>query len=246
MTRILLSGWKEAGMAMENIVVSDLDGVALDRIVEDYPGVSVIKDGDAVAAGQDLVFLAIPPAAAEKVLPEIKPFLKRGTIVISTIPGLSFDRISRMLGGFERVVRIMPNAPSMVGSGYTPVFFPPAFHRQDSEPVEHLMESISHIIDVQEEHLEAYSIISAMGPTCLWFQLYELVAIAESMGISPELASDAVCKMAEGAVQMMTWSNLSPSQMMDLVHVHPLADDEAVIREIYWRRLPDLHKRLKG
>lgn len=244
--RILLSGWKEAGMTLENIVVSDPDGMALDRIIQDYPGVSVIKDGDAVAAGQDLVFLAIPPAAAETVLPAIKPVLKPGTIVISTIPGLSFDQISRMLGDFDRIVRIIPNAPSMIGSGYTPVFFPPSFLRQDSEPVEYLMESISHIIDVQEEHLEAYAVISAMGPACLWFQLYELVAIAESMGISRELASDAVCKMAEGAVQMMTWSTLSPSQMMDLVPVHPLAEDEAAIREIYWKRLPDLHKRLKG
>jgi len=44
----------------------------------------------------------------------------------------------------------------------------------------------------------------------------------------------------------MTWSKLSPLQMMDLVPVHPLAEDESAIREIYWRRLPDLHKRLKG
>ncbi len=139
--RILLSGWKEAGMTLENIVVSDPDGMALDRIIQDYPGVSVIKDGDAVAAGQDLVFLAIPPAAAETVLPAIKPVLKPGTIVISTIPGLSVDQTSRMLGGFDRIVRIIPNAPSMIGSGYTPVFFPPSFLRQDSEPVEYLTET---------------------------------------------------------------------------------------------------------
>jgi hypothetical protein len=43
--------------------------------------------------------------------------------------------------------------------------------------------------------------------------------------------------MAEGAVKTMTWSHLSPEQIMDLVPVRPLGEDEPVIKEIYWKRL---------
>jgi len=52
--------------------------------------------------------------------------------------------------------------------------------------------------------------------------------------------------MAEGAVKTMTWSHLSPEQIMDLVPVRSLGEDELVIKEIYWKRLPALYQKLKG
>jgi pyrroline-5-carboxylate reductase len=85
-----------------------------------------------------------------------------------------------------------------------------------------------------------------MGPTYLWFQLYELEKIAVSFGLSPERASDSVRKMAEGTVQTMMWSHLTPEQVMDHVPVRPLGEDEPVIREMYWKRLPALYQKLKG
>jgi pyrroline-5-carboxylate reductase len=93
---------------------------------------------------------------------------------------------------------------------------------------------------------ECASVISAMGPTYLWFQLYELEKIAVSFRLSPERAADAVRKMAEGTVKTMSWSHLTPEEVMDLVPVRPLGDDEAAIKELYWKRLPALFQNLKG
>lgn len=243
--RILLQGWKEGGKLPEDVIVSDPDQVALDRIAGEFPGVRVVRDNNALAAAQDMVFLSIPPGVEENVLSAVAADLKEKAIVISLVPGLSISRISGLLGGFDRIVRAIPNAPSIVGSGYTPVTFSPALRKWDGSSLEMLLESVSHMIDVPEEDLEAYAIITAMGPTYLWFQLYELEKIAESFGIPPERASDAVRKMAEGAVLTMRWSNLAPEQVMDLVPVRPLGKDEATIREIYRKRLSEFFQTLK-
>ncbi|MDD1715496.1 MAG: NAD(P)-binding domain-containing protein, partial [Methanolinea sp.] len=244
--RILLHGWKEGGNLPENIVISDPDREALDRITKEFPGVHAVQDNNALAAGQDLVFLAIHPKDAEKVLPAFAPALNQKAVVISFMPNLTIDRISGMLGGFDRIVRAIPSAPSIVGSGYTPVAFSPALRKWDAESLELLLESISHLIDVPEQDLEAYAIISAMGPTYLWFQLYELERIAESFGLPPERASDAVRKMAEGTVMTMRWSNLTPEQVMDLVPARPLGEDEETIKEIYRKRLQAFLRKLKS
>jgi pyrroline-5-carboxylate reductase len=244
--RILLHGWREAGVLQENVIVSDPNNGALDQIAGEFPEVRVVQDGNILAAGQDLVLLAVHPPDAGKILGAMAPGLKPDAIVISLMPKLTISQISGILGGFNRIVRMIPNAPSMVLSGYTPVVFSPAVTTQERAMVGTLLESLGRYFDVPEYDLEAYAVISAMGPTYLWFQLYELEKIAVSFGLSPERAADAVRKMAEGTVQTMMWSHLTPEQVMDLVPVRPLGEDEPVIKEIYRKRLPALFQKLKG
>ncbi len=244
--RILLHGWREAGVLPKNIIVSDPNQKALEQIAREVPGIRVEQDGNALAAGQDLVFLAVHPPDAGNILDVVGPALKPGAVVISLMPMLTIAQISRMLGGFNRIVRMIPNAPSMVLCGYTSVVFSQGLESRDRAPISTLLELLGSYSEVPEEDLEAYAVISAMGPTYLWFQLYELEKIGVSFGLSPERAADAVRKMAEGTVKTMSWSHLAPEQVMDLVPVRPLGEDEAAIREMYWKRLPALYQKLKG
>ena len=244
--RILLHGWREAGVLPENVIVSDPNKGALDQIAKEFPDVKVVLDNNTLAAGQDLVLIAVHPPDAGKVLGAVAPALRPDAIVISLMPKLSITQISGMLGGFDRLVRMIPNAPSMVLSGYTPVVFSPSITTRDRAMVGTLLESLGRYFDTDEQDLEAYAVISAMGPTYLWFQLYELEKIAMSFGLSPERAADAVRKMAEGTVQTMMWSHLTPEQVMDLVPVRPLGEDEMAIKEMYRKRLPALFQKLKG
>lgn len=243
--RILLRGWKEAGMLPENIIVSDPERGALDHISLEFPGVEVSED-NFPAAGQDLVFIAVHPSDVDSVLGALPKALKNEAVIVSLLPKITMARISGMLGGFERIVRVIPNAPALVLEGYTPVAFSPALTPHDRATIGTVLEPLGRYFEVREDELEAYAVISAMGPTYLWFQLYELEKIAVSFGLSPERAADAVRKMAEGAVKTMAWSHLTPEQVMDLVPVRPLCEDEDSIRDIYWQRLPALYEKLKS
>jgi pyrroline-5-carboxylate reductase len=99
---------------------------------------------------------------------------------------------------------------------------------------------------VPEEQLEAYAVLTAMGPTYLWFQLYELQTIGVSFGLAEAAAAEGVRAMADGAVALMAESGLQPADVMDLVPVKPLGNDEASIRECYGKRLKGMYAKLKG
>jgi pyrroline-5-carboxylate reductase len=51
---------------------------------------------------------------------------------------------------------------------------------------------------------------AAMGPTYLWFQLYELRDLARSFGLSDEAAATAVERMTRGALDTMN-AGLTPA-----------------------------------
>lgn len=49
----------------------------------------------------------------------------------------------------------------------------------------------------KEDKLEAYAVITSMGPTYLWFQLHELYEIAKEFGMSDGEARNAISKMVK-------------------------------------------------
>ncbi len=78
---------------------------------------------------------------------------------------------------------MIPNAPSIINEGYNPVAFHPALAGTDKESLLALFKILGDCPEVDEEKLESYAILTAMGPTYLWFQLYELHSLGRQFGL---------------------------------------------------------------
>ena len=81
--------------------------------------------------------------------------------------------------------------------------------------------------------MEAYAIVTAMGPTYLWFQWQELRNLAESFGMTSEEAERGVAEMIAGAAKTLFESGMAADEVMDLIPVKPLGEEEATIRTMY-------------
>jgi len=244
--KIMLGGLKSAGKLPGNIVVSDNNADVLNSLKAEYPAIVTALNDNTAPAAQDLVFVALHPPVMGALLSEIKAFLKPESIVVSLAPKLSIAKLSEMLGGFQRIARSIPNAPSIINEGYNPLAFSSALSPEEKDGLKEFFGYLGECPEVEEDTLEAYAIISAMGPTYLWFQLYELQTLAESFGISRDNASDAIKSMVIGTVDTIVRAGLSPAQVMDLIPVKPLMDDEAAIKEMYQKKLSGLYQKLKG
>jgi len=244
-TRIMLGGFQRAGKTPGRVVVTDPIADGLTALKTEFPGIDIYHNQNAQAAAQDIVFVAVHPPAMAAVLGEIQSSLKAKSVLISLAPRVAIAKIGEMLG-FERIVRMIPNAPSIVNKGYNPVSFSPALTGKEKDELLGLFRTLGECPEVPEEHLEAYAIITAMGPTYLWFQLHELQEIAQSFGLTRRDAETGIAKMVKGAVKTMYRSGLTPEKVMDLIPVRPLGEEEANIRNLYRSKLGGLFKKLKG
>jgi pyrroline-5-carboxylate reductase len=197
------------------------------------------------AAGQDVVFLAVHPPVLKEAVTTIKSSLKDSAILVSLAPKFTIAKLSEILGGFNRIVRMIPNAPSIMGQGYNPVVFGPGLASDEKVRVAELLASLGDCPEVEERHLEAYAILSAMGPTYFWPQLLELVALGESFGLSRGASLDAMDKMLWGAVATMKKSGLSPEQVQDLVPVKPMAEEVSTLTSAYRAKLTELMEKIR-
>lgn len=243
--RVFLGGWTRAGRSCSAIVVSDPDAAALARLQEQFSTITAVANDNAAAAAQDIIFVALHPPAIPDALTQVKSSLKSQAIVVSLAPKWTIAKLAGLLDGFDRLARAIPNAPSIVGTGFNPVTYASTLPMTDRDVVRSLFAPLGNCCEVVEEKLEAYAILTGMGPTYFWPLLYELVTLGETFGLSRSEAESGVKQMLTGTVATMLESGLSAAGVQDLIPVKPLADVEQAILDAYRAKLPALYHKIK-
>jgi pyrroline-5-carboxylate reductase len=226
--RVILGGWQQAGKLPASVIVCDVNEAALTTLKKHHGSVRTAVNGNKEASSQDIVFIAVHPPAIPAVLGEIKASLKPSALVVSLAPKFTFARLRELLGGFERIARVIPNAPSFVGAGYNPVAFAPSLSEADRASVLALWEPLGQCPVVAEEKLDVFALLSARGPNYFWFQFQELERLGVSFGLTTDEATSAVRQMARGAVATLADAGLSPEAVMDLIPFRMGAEEETI------------------
>lgn len=243
--RIILGGFQAAGLAMPNVVASDPNPQCIAKLQSIFPHVESAGADNAIPAAQPLVLIAVHPTAIGNALVNVGKALRPNAIVLSLAPKFTIAKLGELLGGFHRIARMIPNAPSLIGAGYNPIAFGPQLSAGDKLAIADFFSPLGECPEVAESKLEGFALLTAMGPTYLWFQLEMLRELSESFGLSNEDITPALKRTVCGATRTLLESGLSAAEVMDLIPVKPLADDEALIKQAYQARLPALFAKLK-
>jgi pyrroline-5-carboxylate reductase len=235
--RIFLEGWTRAAKLPASITVSDPNAETLAKLKARFPSVTTTPD-NLQAAGQNVVFLAVHPPAMAEAAARIKGALKPGAVVVSLAPKFTIAKLTDLLGGFARLARVIPNAPSVVDFGFNPVCFGAGLSAEDKAGLLELLAPLGERPEVAESKLEGYALLTGMGPTYLWFQMQAL------REVSAEVAP-ALKRMVCGGARTLLESGLTPAEVMDLIPVKPLAEMEGQVSEMYRTRLPALFQKIK-
>ena len=242
--RIILGGWKHAGRMPACAVLFDTNPGASESLTTIGPELTVAESvGE--AAAQDVVFLAIHPPVMKDAAEAVAARLKADAIVVSLAPKFTISKLSEMLGGFRRIARLIPNAPSIVGRGYNPLAFSEVLSAPEKQALREMMEPLGDCPEVDENLLEAYAILAAMGPTYFWPQVYALQSLGEDFGLSNEAATKALDKMLWGTMSTIRESGLSQEQVQDLIPVKPMAEEVQSLCESYGQKLKGLMEKIR-
>ncbi len=242
--RIFLEGWSRARALPESVVVSDCNEEVLKNLQERFPNVQTVVD-NAQAAAQNMVFLAVHPPVVVEVLGQIQTALSADSLLVSLVPKWTIAELSKRLGGFDRIARVIPNAASIVGQGYNPLAFSPSLSEKDRSLILTVLQPLGESPEVKEQTLEGYAVVSAMSPTWLWPQWLELVRLGKQFGIEESEARQAVLRSVQGAVATLLDSGLTGEQVQDLVPVKPLAEEVDQWLQAYRTRLTSLWEKIR-
>ena len=239
-TRIILQAFKNQNQDLGKVCVYDINPEAYKALVQIYPNIQTTDLKD--AASQDIVFIALHPPVIMETLGKIKDVVSKESTIISLAPKITLDNISSITGN-RNVVRLIPNATSVINKGYNPVCF--GEMREGKEEIMNLLSAMGKTFETEESKLEAYAIASAMLPTYFWFQWVEMMEIGGQMGLSEDESKEAIEQTLRAGLDVMFTSGLTKSEVFDLIPVKPIGEDEQQIREIYQSKLMGLFNKIK-
>jgi pyrroline-5-carboxylate reductase len=242
LAHILLEAWARAGVQPLEVLVSEPSEAAQSILRARHPKVRFANAAQVL--NQDLVFVALHPPAFRAFLAEGRHRLGPQTILVSLAPSLDFQELSKGLGGHTQILRMIPNAPSLIGKGYNTMALGPALPRESFDKFRSYFETMGACPEVPETHLEAYAILCAMGPTYFWPQIQALRELGQRFGLPAEAIAPALDGMLRGSLDLLPGSDLDFESVMDLIPSKPLQAAMPGILEAYHQALPALHARI--
>jgi pyrroline-5-carboxylate reductase len=179
-------------------------------------GIPVEVDYQPRVPTADLVLVSVKPADAPVVLATIRNAgLRRETLLISILAGVSADRIESLLGTENPVVRAMPNTPCVVNEGMTVVCRGRNASKSDLERAMRIFEAVGKCTPVEEIHFNAITALSGSGPAYQFLIMEALADAGVRVGLPRQLALTLVAQTALGAARMVLATGRHPAALRD-------------------------------
>lgn len=239
MAQALISGLLAKGILPEYITVSDPNPDNREQL--QAKGINTIDSAknplDALMA--DVVVLAVKPQIMADVLADFSQVLDK-QLIISVAAGLSTDSLTKMLNGYQNIVRAMPNTPAMVQAGATGLYATDSIDEQEKQLATELMGASGLVIWVDdEEQLHAVTAVSGSAPAYFFYFIESVIQGGIDLGLSQEQASALAMQTALGAAKMSISSDDTPEQLRRKV-MSPGGTTEAAVHSLQADKINEL------
>jgi pyrroline-5-carboxylate reductase len=198
------------------LLASDIDQSRLAWLRHTYQ-IRTAPTNPAVAQEAEILVLAVEPQVLDEVLAEIAGAVGKETLIVSVAAGYAIARIARALPERDRIVRSMPNTPSLVREGVTAVAYDERLPGQDAAAARTLFESIGQVVRVEERWLDAVTGLSGSGPAYVYVMIEALADGGVKMGLSRETAQLLAAQTVWGAARLVLDSHEHPGVLKDRV-----------------------------
>jgi len=217
MARALAGGLVAAGLVKpERIVAFDPSETAAEQFASQVAGARVVGSNAEVIDVADAVILAVKPQSVTVVMEETSAFLTSERLLVSILAGVSLQRLTAGFGT-ERVIRVMPNTPCLVGRGAAGYALGPGATPEDGELVWKLLGAVGVAFQLDESLMDAVTGLSGSGPAFVYTVIEALSDGGVRMGLPRQTATTLAAQTVLGAAQMVLSTGDHPGVLRDRV-----------------------------
>lgn len=212
----LVGGIIESGICMgRDTFVHDTYAPAAEALAEKTGG-QICHSNLEVVENAEIILLCVKPQGMIESLEELGTDVT-DRLLISIAAGVTIDTIESAIENRHRVIRVMPNTPSLVGRGAAGFACGKSATKEDSEWTSKLLGAVGYVCQVEESDLDAVTALSGSGPAYLFLMIESLVKAAVEQGLDPTIAKQLAAHTVAGSAEMVLQTDDSPTQLRENV-----------------------------
>ena len=207
MGEALLAGLLRAGRSAKDMVVAERMPQRAAYLAQTH-GVRVAPIDEAVE-NADFVIVAVKPSDVESAVSEIAEAASRAEgnaaeqVVVSVVAGVTTAFYEARLPAGSPVVRVMPNAPALVGAGVSALAGGRFASDEHVAAAAGLFESVGGALTVSESQIDAVTAVSGSGPAYFFLFLEALIDAGVAVGLTRAVATDLAVQTMAGSAAML-------------------------------------------
>jgi len=179
-------------------------------------GASIAKTNDELIENSDAILLCVKP---QNMISLTNSFTKErnSKLFISIAAGIKIDDLEKSFKNDDRIIRVMPNTPAMIGQGASAQSRGKNATESDAQFVSNLLNAVGITIEVPENQLDAVTGLSGSGPAYIYTVIEALADGGVLVGLPKEKALKLAAKTVIGAAEMVMKSDEHPAKLRDQV-----------------------------
>ena len=217
MGQAMLSGMLESGkVTVEDVIVSAKTQATKQKLEKEY-GVVIAEHNIEVVKQAQYVILAVKPQYYENVLNEVRSAITEQTILISIAPGKTFEWFEDKVGKSFKVVRAMPNTPSLVKEGMMGLCGNPQVTVTELDAICELCQGFSKTEIVPEHLMDVVTAVSGSSPAYVFMFIEAMADAAVEGGMPRGQAYTFAAQAVMGSAKMVLETGKHPGELKDMV-----------------------------
>lgn len=217
MARALARGFVTRQLiAPKQLIAFDPDENALREFTSGLAPARAARDNNEVIDQASVIFLAVKPQSFRAVCESLSNQSTAGKLFISILAGVPLAALQRGLRT-ERVIRVMPNTPCLIGQGASAFSASPAIEERDTQLVTQLLSAVGIVFPLAEPLLDSVTGLSGSGPAYVYTMIEALSDGGVRMGLPRNVAMALAAQTVAGAAQMVLSTGEHPGVLKDRV-----------------------------
>lgn len=211
MTQSIVGGMCKSGYPADKVWVSNPSDAKLEKMKSEL-GVNTSNDNLEVVNSADAIVLSVKPQLMAEVCAHLRENVHNLTdkLIITIAAGIRIPKYREYLGENIRIIRVMPNTPSLVGQGMSGLVTDDSVDETDKNFVTEAFNGVGETLWVSDEdQLDILGAVAGSGPAYFFEFMDSLAKAATELGFDAEKARAMVQQTCLGAAQMAKESDLS-------------------------------------
>ncbi|PWW35818.1 pyrroline-5-carboxylate reductase [Idiomarina loihiensis] len=211
MTQSIVGGMCKSGYPADKVWVSNPSDAKLEKMKSEL-GVNTSNDNLEVVNNADAIVLSVKPQLMAEVCAHLRENVHNLTdkLIITIAAGIRIPKYREYLGENIRIIRVMPNTPSLVGQGMSGLVTDYSVDEADKNFVTEAFNGVGETLWVSDEdQLDILGAVAGSGPAYFFEFMDSLAKAATELGFDAEKARAMVQQTCLGAAQMAKESELS-------------------------------------
>jgi len=168
------------------------------------------RNRDLVQESQ-IIFLCVKPQEVRGVLQQIRP-ATAGKWIVSVAAGISLAAMAAEVAPSARLLRAMPNLPSLLGQGVTPYCLGPGWGADDRERAKKLLQRFGEAVEIDERFFPLLTVLVGCGPAYFCAFLAPLFRFAAEAGLPAAETRRMLLATFSGTAELLKQTNLDPAE----------------------------------